>query len=130
MANASFRKAGWLAAWALVWAASGGTLLAESSRPCAEDAKRLCAGVSGRGEVRRCLRSHESELSAACRERLAQLSQARSRTRAACREDLRKFCGDVEPGGGRVIACLREHESELSPACRGVVARARPPRGQ
>ena len=34
-----------------------------------------------------------------------------------CRPDLQKFCADVQPGGGRIVACLKQHEAELSPAC-------------
>jgi hypothetical protein len=36
----------------------------------------------------------------------------------ACEADRQKFCADVQVGGGRVVACLQEHESELSSACK------------
>lgn len=35
-----------------------------------------------------------------------------------CKADAQKLCKDTKPGGGRVMACLKEHESELSPACK------------
>lgn len=35
-----------------------------------------------------------------------------------CQADAKKFCADVKPGGGRLMKCLKEHEAELSPACR------------
>ena len=34
-----------------------------------------------------------------------------------CQPDIKKFCADVKPGGGRIIECLKAHEPELSPAC-------------
>src|SRR5690349_20644652 len=38
---------------------------------CADDAAKLCAGVeAGGGKLARCLRSHESELSAPCKDAL------------------------------------------------------------
>lgn len=36
----------------------------------------------------------------------------------ACRADVDKYCKDVEPGGGRVHACLRHQTAFLSDACR------------
>ena len=35
-----------------------------------------------------------------------------------CAADAAKFCKDVKPGEGRVAACLKEHEAELSQACK------------
>jgi hypothetical protein len=34
-----------------------------------------------------------------------------------CAEDMEKFCKGVEPGGGRIYNCFKEHAKELSPAC-------------
>jgi len=36
---------------------------------------------------------------------------------APCAADVQKFCKDVKRGGGRVIACLKSHQSDLSAAC-------------
>lgn len=35
-----------------------------------------------------------------------------------CRDDAERLCKNVEPGQGRVAKCLKEHESELSVACK------------
>jgi|GEM_PF-5660112 len=34
-----------------------------------------------------------------------------------CREDISSFCSFVEPGDGRVVACLYAHTYELSEEC-------------
>jgi hypothetical protein len=38
--------------------------------------------------------------------------------RAACTSDAKKFCSGVHPGGGRIVACLKEHKDELSDKCK------------
>jgi len=45
--------------------------------------------------------------------------------RDACKEDVEKFCKDVQPGQGRLGKCLHEHEAELSEECKAAVAKAR-----
>lgn len=35
-----------------------------------------------------------------------------------CKADAQKFCAGVQPGQGRIIACLKQHAAELSPACK------------
>lgn len=35
-----------------------------------------------------------------------------------CHDDIQKFCKDMKPGGGAVAQCLKQHESELSQACK------------
>jgi hypothetical protein len=41
-----------------------------------------------------------------------------------CRGDYDHFCGDVTPGGGRILACLQNHAGQLSPACARAMPRA------
>ncbi len=38
---------------------------------------------------------------------------------SACGKDYRRVCSGVQPGGGRGAACLKQHEAELSEACKG-----------
>jgi hypothetical protein len=37
---------------------------------------------------------------------------------AACSGDAQKLCAGVQPGGGRIIACLKEHRDALSDQCK------------
>jgi hypothetical protein len=39
----------------------------------------------------------------------------------ACRADYGKLCPGVKPGGGRAAECLKQHEAELTPACKAAV---------
>jgi hypothetical protein len=41
-----------------------------------------------------------------------------------CGPERAALCGDVPPGGGRIIACLAENAPRLSPVCYGAIARA------
>ena len=34
-----------------------------------------------------------------------------------CTEEIRTLCADVQPGGGRILQCLKANEAKLSPAC-------------
>lgn len=52
----------------------------------------------------------------------ASKNQPKAAQRAACGADVGKFCGNVARGGGRLWACLAARKSELSPACRRMVA--------
>ena len=36
----------------------------------------------------------------------------------ACQSDIQQFCTGVNPSGGRVAQCLKQHESELSSTCK------------
>jgi hypothetical protein len=38
--------------------------------------------------------------------------------RQACGADIKQFCGDVKPGGGRIAACAKEHVAEFSDPCK------------
>jgi len=41
--------------------------------------------------------------------------------RKFCEADAKRFCKSVIPGGGRILHCLRKHESELASDCRKVL---------
>jgi hypothetical protein len=41
-----------------------------------------------------------------------------------CGAERRTLCGNVPPGGGRIIECLAANYARLSPECYGALARA------
>jgi hypothetical protein len=36
----------------------------------------------------------------------------------ACKPDIARFCSQVQPGQGRIKACMKEHLPELSEPCK------------
>ena len=44
--------------------------------------------------------------------------------RAGCADDAQKFCANVPPGGGRILACLKEHRDVVSDQCKQAAAKA------
>ncbi len=47
--------------------------------------------------------------------------------RRACGADIQRLCSGIQPGGGRLMQCMRSHQSELSSACQAALAAAKPP---
>ena len=41
-----------------------------------------------------------------------------------CRPDIERLCPGVQPGDGRIMACMREHRTEISQACRSAMLSA------
>ena len=56
---------------------------------------------------------------------LAQEPPSGAHPRAACKADVDKLCPGVQPGGGRIIACLKQNPTELSAACKDALAKQR-----
>lgn len=50
-------------------------------------------------------------------------SQALAEARAACDPDIQKLCPTVQPGGGRILACLKQHKDQVSDGCKQAVVR-------
>jgi hypothetical protein len=48
----------------------------------------------------------------------------RAAVREACRADAETFCRGIQPGGGRIKACLRSNRDRLSQGCRSAIASA------
>lgn len=42
--------------------------------------------------------------------------------RGACMNDVKTLCGSVQPGGGRIRECIREHREQLSSGCKMALA--------
>ncbi|MBS1108461.1 MAG: putative cysteine rich repeat domain protein [Anaeromyxobacteraceae bacterium] len=96
--------------------------------PCTDDVVRLCPGTAlGKGAVRRCLKANQDALGEACRAKLeADDASARRFVREflqACKADLDQYCAAVEPGGGRMLACLSRHQLEVSRPCQSELDR-------
>lgn len=55
---------------------------------------------------------------------VAYAQELTSEQRSACMGDYEKFCKGVEPGGGRIIACLSKSSDKLTPSCKKVLTAA------
>jgi len=45
--------------------------------------------------------------------------------RAACQADVAKLCPGIQPGGGRIIGCLKQNEAQVSTSCKEAIAKGR-----
>lgn len=45
--------------------------------------------------------------------------------RSACKADYKRYCSNVQLGGGRVMKCLKENEASLSQPCKDALAEAK-----
>ena len=41
--------------------------------------------------------------------------------RTACSADVKKLCGDVQPGGGRVVQCMQTKKDQATPPCQAAL---------
>jgi hypothetical protein len=99
------------------------TSAAES--PCQADLEKHCKDVvPGQGRTYACLKSHEKDLSEACKKHIGDVQKNLRGVHDACWDDASRLCKDTPRGRGRVLACLKAHESELSEGCRGALAPA------
>ena len=99
-------------------AADAGAQGRKGEGPCAADAKKFCGDVKpGGGRVAKCMKGHEAELSPACQAEMKRAEERIEQVKEECNADAKKFCKGIRPGGGRILACLKSHQSELAPAC-------------
>mmetsp|Transcript_18814 Transcript_18814/g.52452 ORF Transcript_18814/g.52452 Transcript_18814/m.52452 type:complete len:892 (-) Transcript_18814:83-2758(-) len=102
-------------------------------RACEVDVNELCSDVCSPfqgqacgGTVLRCLTDNREKIQdEACKHEVfyfikMEVSDFRNDVllAEACRDDVSRFCGDVEGGNGRVHTCLRKNREQLSQKCK------------
>jgi hypothetical protein len=102
---------------------------------CLVEIKQLCQGVKpGGGRMRKCIQDNEGKLSPTCRQQVQERRErAKGRmqeVKAACEGDVKRFCPNLQAGGGRIRGCLKEHSQELSAACAQAIEQGRQDAGK
>ena len=92
----------------------------EEAEACEADVQKLCPNTKPGPERHQCMQAHKDQVSDQCKQLFAQVMERREEGREAmraCRGDAQKFCSGVKPGEGRIVECLKSHQSDLSQAC-------------
>jgi Golgi apparatus protein 1 len=92
---------------------------------CAGDIKKYCRTVTpGEGRMIYCMHAHEDKISPKCAYELGQAAVSVQTTAdllkdgvIACKAEITGVCGKIQPGHGRVAACLIENKSTASKTC-------------
>jgi hypothetical protein len=93
--------------------------------PCSNDLKKFCARVKpGEGRVAKCMADNFRKLEPACQGTVQTALNKRGSMVKACKADTEKFCKGIRPREGRILSCLKQRESDLSPACASEFKRA------
>jgi len=96
---------------------------------CSKEISTFCGDVQmGNNRVLNCLTAHENQLSDRCTKSIvlgkATISEALGDANffgAKCGPDIKLLCSDVVPGEGRVLACLVEHNTNITMRCYGAL---------
>jgi hypothetical protein len=132
----------------LTGAAAAGLLLlalasaarADLMAACSPEIGRFCADVrQGRGRITACLASHREALAPGCfaevkaaagRRVIPQIAREilgpefRADLPPACTTAAARFCPEIRPGDGRMLACLYARSDRLDAACAGAARHA------
>ena len=92
---------------------------------CSKEIATFCGDVEmGNNRVLNCLTAHEGQLSTQCTESIvlgkATISKSLGDANffgAKCGPDMKLLCSDVKPGDGRMLACLVEHNTNITMRC-------------
>ena len=89
---------------------------------CGADVEKFCKDVApGGGGRYKCLKEHDKDLSEPCKKHIAEVKAKVRGMHEACWDDVSRLCDGVRPGGGRILKCLKDHESELSEPCKAAL---------
>ncbi len=101
-------------------------IVATVKEGCKMEIETYCKSVTpGEGRMLACLYAHEDKLSDRCEYALydaaGQLERAVNALKYAatqCKEDLKAFCSQVQPGQGRMLECLEKNSAKVSGNCK------------
>jgi hypothetical protein len=96
---------------------------------CADDIMTYCENVEpGQGRIISCLYAYEDKISEQCYAATIDFHDAMDfvfatirEALATCATDIETFCAETEFGGGRILTCLSENQSDIAPECKQVV---------
>lgn len=98
--------------------------------PCRGEIHSFCSQIpkGQNDEMAACLSKNRRNLSNNCKEHLAVVKERQKEAKRRkqdhipeCRAEEKTYCRNVEPGNGRIPACLRLHKHKLSNQCREAV---------
>jgi len=102
-----------------------GSALAQAPS-CTADLAKFCPQAKpGGGQIAACLKTNMAQLSPSCKARVGQMQELLKEVHQACEEDIHFLCDGIQPGGGRIAACLKQSESEVSAGCKARIAAAK-----
>jgi hypothetical protein len=82
---------------------------------------KLCPETAAGESRRKCFQEKEGNLSGGCQGQLhamaVRITEGVQSFKSACEVDIKRFCADIQPGGGRILQCLEDRYQEVSDAC-------------
>ena len=99
--------------------------VAKLESACAKDIKKYCRNVTpGEGRMIYCMQAYEDKISPKC---VFELEEAATSVLSAadalkegviaCKAEITGVCGKIQPGQGRIAACLLANKSTASTGC-------------
>ena len=108
----------------LVFAAHGvrADMMAKNSA-CKSDIQKYCSAAEpGTPAMGKCMKDNMSSFSDACQTHMktarTEMKKMHEELTSACKSDIQNFCSNVKMGGGAVMKCLKDNESQLSTGCK------------
>lgn len=103
----------------------GKITLTVNVKGCDADIEQYCPGLPPSSQKSfMCMMAYEDKLSEECKLGIMEAAMSIKMGGAAidysvraCEEDADKYCLEVQPGEGRLVSCIKEHEAEVSVAC-------------
>jgi hypothetical protein len=86
---------------------------------CKADIETFCKDIKpGGGRLKACIKSNSDRISQECKDHMAMEQEKAKEFKQACKADSKQFCAGIPHVKGRIVSCLKSHETELSDNCR------------